>query len=244
MTIESNIEDIIKGLGVFEKKQVPYALANALNDVAFESMDAVKGEIKGKLNIRKTKVPNAFTVKRASKNNLQAELFMDDTKWQHKVLAHHFKGGDRARKGLEKAMIYWGHMTKHDILTPPPGVRLKPGIYNQIVAQLKLQYKAGYSANETKISKLKKHNGKTNLRFFLATSKKNLHLAMGIYARMPGHSSPVCILRIAEKPNYTNQQFDLEKTTSKVIKRRFKSRFNTQLRRAVASTAMRKYVKS
>lgn len=241
MTIETNIDEVIEGLGKFEKKQVPYALAMALNDVAFEGMESLKNEVRSSLNIRKANVPNAFKVKRANKNNLKAELFLDDTKWQYKVLAHHFTGGDRARKGLEKAMIYLGHMTKNDILTPPPGVKLKPSIYNKIIAQLKLQYKAGYSVNETKKSKARK--SKNELRFFLATSRTNLHLAMGIYARMPGHNKPVCILRIAERPDYY-KQLDIDETIRDIVERNFRKNFKKQLQMAVANTALRKYIRA
>jgi len=223
--IENNIEEIIKGMTYFEKKQLPYMQMLTANNIAFDALDSVKAEIRGKLNIKKQAVPSSFRIKKATKARPYAELFVDEFSWQYRALIHHFKGGNRERKGLEKAMIHQGFMYKHEILTPPPGVTIRPQVYVQIMSQIKLNFKAGYNANETKQSRKRKGANKTNARFFVITGKSKSPLAPGIYARMPGHDKPVCLLRIAEKPEY-KKQFDLNDVLVKVITRRGNDHFS------------------
>lgn len=231
MKIETNIKKVIKGLNDFEKKQIPFVTSKALNDFSFEVLRTMKKEIGDELNITKKAIPSSIRVKKATKQKLYSEIYVDEWSWQHKVLQHHFKGGDRERKGLEKALIYKGYMYKKEILTAPPGVKLKTSIYNKIIAQLKLTYKAGYSANETKKSKARK--SKNELRFFIITGKSKSPLAPGIYARpIIGTDSPICILRISEKPKY-KKRFDLEKTIQNQYNKKFESIFDKALKYAI-----------
>jgi len=236
MIIESNIQDIIRGLGDFEKTQLPYALRVASNNLAFEVLNTMKRDIGSKLHVGKKSIISSVRIKKATKTRNYAEVYVDEFSWQHKVLKHHFKGGDRDRKGLEKALIYWGYMYKWEILTPPPGVKIRPSTYVQILSQLKLDYKAGYNSNETKRSRLRKTaDKKSRAKFFLITGKDKSHLAPGVYARMPGHSSPISILRIAEKPTY-KKKFDFEKTTQSVYDKHGDKMFSKALEYAMLTS--------
>ena len=196
--IDTNVKDIMREIQAFER-DIPFILKEAANDVAFAALKEIKREVEQKLHIEKRPIPNAWRVRKATKTRRYAEIYVDDGSWQYKVLAHHYFGGDRARKGLEKALIYWGYMDRSDILTPSPGVKVKPGVVQKIMAQLKLHYKAGYFANETKKSRARK---KERVRYFLVPKGRGHHLHPGIYARMDGLDAPVCIFRIAKKPNY------------------------------------------
>ncbi len=235
MTVE------IKGLDKLHKsmsaisKQLPFAIMNTLNDLAFDGMDSMKSEVKGKLKLKNQKIPNAFHIKKATKKTLQVKLSIDDWKWQADVLKPHFYGGDRKRKGMEKAMIYAGAMSRDNILTPPPGVKIQSSTYVQMMSYLKLNYKAGYDANRNDKSKRK---NKTRAKYFIATRKSNKtrHLHPGIYARMDDgvKDKPISLLRVARRPNY-KKIFDLEKTFMKVIKRRGSKYFYKNLEQAMAT---------
>ena len=231
--ISSNINQIIKEMGDFEKKQLPYALRVTSNDLAFEVMNEMKREFATELHVGKKGVISSVRVRKATKSKPYAEVYIDEFSWQHKVLQHHFYGGDRDRKGLEKALIYWGYMYKWEILTPPPGVKIRPSTYVQILSQLKLDYKAGYNSNETKRSRLRKTaDKKSRARYFLITGKSKSPLAPGIYARMPGHGSPISILRIAEKPTY-KKKFDFNKTANEVYLKKSDELFKRALEYAM-----------
>jgi hypothetical protein len=211
---QRDIEKLISKFTDLEKKQMPYAAMLATNNLAFASLNAHKDEVQGMFNW-KSKAPNVLRIKKATKSNPIAEMYVDEWSWGYYALKAHYFGGDRHRKGLEKAMIALGYMYKNEILTPSPGVRIKPSTYVQMMSQLKLNYKAGYSANETIASRKKKR--KTPLRFFIITGKSKSPMAPGIYARMPEHDKPVCMLRISEKPIY-KKRLDMEKTVNKVFK--------------------------
>lgn len=234
MRVESNISDVIKGLTEFENKQVPYIQMLTANNMAFDALGRVKQIISRDLSIKKKSVPNSFRIKKATKQKPYAELYVDEFTWQFKVLAHHFYGGNRERKGLEKALIYQGLMYKWEILTPSPGVKIRASVYVQILSQLKLDYKAGYNSNETKQSKKRKSKSKTTARFFVITGKAKSPLAPGIYARMPSHDKPVCMLRIAEKPSY-KKQFDLKSILEDVYNERGYSHFDAAYKRAMST---------
>lgn len=220
ISMESNIKEFMSKLDDVQKKQIPYATMLATNNIAFDYFDKQKKEVAGGLNWKK-KAPSILRIRKATKQRLYAEIFINEEKkvWGYYAVAQHFKGGDRHRKGLEKKMIEKGYMYKHEILTPSPGTTIKAGTYNQIISQLKLTNRAGYDANETAVSRKRKLKSKTSLRFFIITGKTKSPLAPGIYARMPGVPTPVCILRIAEKPTY-KKRFDMEKTLKKVYDRR------------------------
>ncbi len=231
--VTSNINQIIKEMGEFEKKQLPYALMLTSNNLAFEVMNSMKKEFATELHIGKKSVISSVRVRKATKLKPYAEVYVDEFSWQHKVLQHHFYGGDRDRKGLEKALIYFGYMHKWEILTPPPGVKIRPSTYVQILSQLKLDYKAGYNSNETKRSRLRKTaNKKSKARYFLITGKSTSPLAPGIYARMPGHDKPISILRIAEKPTY-KKKFDFNKTANEVYAKKSDELFKRALEYAM-----------
>ncbi len=218
------LKEVEKMLTGYEK-QLPYVTMLTLNDLAFDTMYMLKAEVKVKLNLRNNQIPNAFRVKKATKKKLEADVFIDDYKWQAKILKPHFYGGDRARKGTEKAMIYAGFMSPGEILTPSPGVRIQPSTYVQIMSFLKLNYKAGYDSNRNDRSKRK---NKTRAKFFIATkgNRRTAHLHPGIYARMDDgvRGKPIMILRIAKKPNY-KKIFDIEKTALEVYKKSMKEYF-------------------
>ena len=233
MPITTNISEIIKEMGDFEKKQLPYALMLTSNNLAFEVMNSLKKQFATKLHVGKKGIINSVRVRKATKSKPYAEVYIDEFSWQHKVLQHHFYGGDRDRKGLEKALIYFGYMYKWEILTPPPGVKIRPSTYIQILSQLKLDYKAGYNSNETKRSRLRKiADKKSRARYFLITGKDNSPMAPGIYARMPGHNKPISILRIAEKPTY-KKKFDFNETANKIYNEKSDELFRKALEYAM-----------
>lgn len=215
------------------EKQLPYVTMLTLNDLAFDTMYMLKAEVKVKLNLKNQQIPNAFRVKKATKRRLEADVFIDDWKWQAKILKPHFFGGDRAKKGIEKAMIYGGFMSSSEILTPSPGVKIQSSTYVQIMSFLKLNYKAGYDANRNDRSKRK---NKSSTQFFIASKKspKTKHLHPGIYARVVGgvKTKPIMIMRISKKPKY-NKIFDIEKTALEVYRKNMKEYFIKNAKLAV-----------
>ena len=234
ISIESNIKRFIQGLKAFENKDIPYATMVATNNLAFDAMRAIRREVATKLHIRRKSIPTAWRVKKATKQRPYAVLYVDEWSWQYKALRHHYTGGDRARKGMEKAMIRLGYMHPQEILTPPPGVYIQPHTYVEMMSQLKLNYKAGFMANETKASRKRRERlrGK-GVRYFIITGRNPSPMAPGVYARVPGIDHPVCMLRIAEKPEYQKRLHDKQIVES-IYRLKGKQYFEDAMARALA----------
>jgi len=238
MLIDSEpLIEMIEAVESIRERDVPYILATTLNNLAFDAKDEAEKRLKEDLNIHKKALTRAFRVNKAAKRSLEARLFIDDWKWQSKVLKHHFYGGDRVRKGLEKALVYMGLLEKGEILTPSPNVKVSRGAYGRIMSQLKVHYKSGYDGNETERSR-KRNKGRVKERYFIITSFANSHLSPGIYARMPGVNYPIAILRIATKPTY-RKRFDLKKIIIDVYDKRANKHLGEAIDRVLTLNAQR-----
>lgn len=195
----------IKGLDNFQKSlsklstQMDYALTLTVNDLAFDIHKQMKHEINDSLDVRVRSVSNAFRLKKASKNNIEAKVYVPKDDWRYNVLIHHTRGGPRTLKGLEKLLKHAGFLHGNEIMTPSPGVRIRPGTYTKMISELRIQNKEGFNSHRAKKSRgrLKKS------RYFIAQHgvAKTRHLHEGIYVSQAG-SSPIAILRKAKAPKY------------------------------------------
>jgi hypothetical protein len=123
-------------------------------------------------------------------------------------------------------------MTKDEILTTPPGVSIKPSTYVKIIAQLKVVYKSGYSANETKRSRFRNASRRRE-RYFVIPSWSRSHLHPGIYARMPDHKKPISILRIAKRPNYKKRLKSFEDQVEHLQKKNMQNHIDNALNKVL-----------
>ena len=120
MLIQSNIKDVVKGLSAIEKKQIPYAISVALNNTAKDAQDSLTKEL---INRLKSPIPftqRAIGIKRSSKANNVAEVFVKDIQAQY--LKHHYFGTTRQPKGKAIAtptrdmkLNKYGNMTKSKV---------------------------------------------------------------------------------------------------------------------------------
>jgi len=229
-------------LGKIRDRDIPYVSVLSLNNLAFDAKESIDKEIAAKLNIKKRPLISSVRINKASKSKPYAKIFVDEWSWHHKVLLPHYFGGDRERKGLEKSMIYFGYMSRNEILTPPPGVTIKPLTYVKMISQLKLVYKSGYSANETKKSKFR-NMSKKGERYFVIPSYKKSHLHPGIYARMSDSNYPVCMLRISKTPNYKKILTSFEDTAQKVHDRRKNIHLSEAIEKVFNSNTLKGWIK-
>lgn len=250
MPIISNIEEIVNGLIVLNKKQLPYALTLTANNIAFDAMNVARDIATKKFN-GGDKLAQAIRVKKGTKQRAYAEVYVDDyIPWKQNALVTMERGGDRERKGFERAMMRSGYLKRGEIITTDDA-RVQPWIYTQIMAQLNLNNKAGYTANESKASfkrKKKAIESAKQSRFMLVTSNKMAYsgkegrifrkktgLAPGIYAKLSIDGlDPIRILKIAATPRY-DQEWDLQKIVQDVYKERGNEHFNKALKYAIAT---------
>ena len=223
-------KELIEMIGEIEDirtRDIPYVLATTLNNLAFDAKEEAEKSLKEDLNIHKKALTRAFRVHKATKRNLEAELYVAQDKWQYRVLQHHFHGGDRIHKGLEKYLRYKGYMGKDEILTPSPGTSLKRSVYKRITEQVKTGRRT--TSKSGRVSKEK---------YFVISSSANSHLSAGVYARMSSVPYPISILRIASKPNYS-KRFDLEEIVVDVYSKRANKHLGDAIDRTLTLNAKR-----
>ena len=241
-----SISGLVKNIKELRDRDIPYLMKINVDILAHDVKDQVEDSEFKKLDIKKRQLLSPFRVKRATKTNLTSTAFIyrggsSKTDWRYRVLKHHFFGGDRDRKGLEKALIRFGHMSDNEILTPPPGVSIKPSTYIKIISQLKVVYKSGYSANETKKSRFR-NKSKKKERYFIVGTYVRSHLHPGIYARIPGHDKPISILRIVKTPKYDKKIKSLEDVSVKEHDSKRNKRLGSAIGRAIAQNRLKGWI--
>lgn len=100
ISIRHNINQITRRLSNIQKRQIPFAASQALNDTAFAAQKELKKQARKKID-RPTKFTiNAFQVRRATKRNLESAVFIEEKRW--KYLQNIIKGRTQvsSRKGF------------------------------------------------------------------------------------------------------------------------------------------------
>ena len=202
MAIEiKGLDNLQKSLGKLSS-QMDYALTLTVNDLAFDIHKQMKLEINDSLDVKIKRLSSAFRIKKASKKNIEAKVYVPKHDWRYNVLVHHTAGGVRTLKGLEKLLRGAGFLYGNEIMTPSPGVRIKPGTYTKMISDLRIQNKEGFSSHRAKKSRGRLKNSK----YFIAQRgvRRTQHLHEGIYVRQKGVDlgRPIAILRKAKAPNY------------------------------------------
>jgi hypothetical protein len=246
--IESNIKSFLKSFSDIQSKHIPAAELSALNKTAFKSMEMARQKVK---TFHGKDLTRAVRYKKATAQRRYAELYVDDYfPWKENALVTLERGGDRERKGTERAMIRAGYLKPYEILTPDDG-KVSGSAYNQIISQFQMNYKAGYDANETKASfarkKAKRKTTAAKNRYMIATSsgylyainpttglqKKKTGLAPGVYVSMIGIDfKPIRILKISRRPSYL-KRWDFKSIINQVYAQNFERDFFVELTKRV-----------
>ena len=97
ITVKDNIKEVQRQLSRLQRKQLPFATSMALNNTAFQAQRALKKQAPIKMD-RPTKFTvNAFQVKKSSKRNLVATVFVNENRADY--LKYQIHGGTRVSKG-------------------------------------------------------------------------------------------------------------------------------------------------
>jgi len=191
-------------------KQINYALSRTLNDIGFQSKKALEGELSGGLGGRAA-VSKAYLVDKSTKTNLITTIRMKGD-WHRHVLEHHYKGGTGDMIDFEQQMISRGYMTtRHSAI---PTKKMGKAMYNKI-------------KNSTT------RGGRGSGYFVVPTRNpkpKTKHLQPGVYKRLKKKSKPVILFTDLAK---YRKRFDMKKTISKVVDRRFERKFHDWLNKSI-----------
>jgi hypothetical protein len=94
VSIKNNIKDVTKGLNRIQKKQVPYATMNAINNTLFQLKKEMAKQTIKKLDRPTPATQKGFLFKKATKSKLIGMLFMKD--FVEDYLKYQIDGGIRS----------------------------------------------------------------------------------------------------------------------------------------------------
>lgn len=250
MKLQIDVSGLTKKLTDLEKRQLPFALSQALNRTA----EAAQRSATAALNTFDRPTPftlKSVYVKRTNKaqflSGLAADVYLRNevTKGTPpvKYLEPEVIGGSRRRKRFERALTYAGLLGPNEYAMPGQFVKLNSygnvsaGTITSILSQLKASPDPLQNVTARSAKRLRRQ-GK---RLYF-TPRPGSRLPPGVYVRFgpktgkggdPRAARPV-LLFVDGKPQYS-KRYGFFEVVSKVHQRRFDQIFREQLSKALAS---------
>lgn len=252
ITIDHNIPEV-KAAMTRASRQVPFALANAINATALEARAMVQASMRTAFDRPTPWVINSLRVVFAKKTNLQAEVAFKDknsAESSRSMLEPQVLGGQRRFKGMEIRLQRRGLMPSSYNVVPGAGAALDAfgnmsrGQISQLLNVLGTYTEAGYNkANDKTRQKLAKGNIKKNqygFEYFIAPVGKSRHLKPGVYKRFKTGfgSSLKPILLFVPRVKYT-QRLDFFGAIEAKARERLAPNFNAAFEKALSTAFLK-----
>jgi hypothetical protein len=204
LTLSHNIPQVRAALRQLLVGDMPQITAMALNDTAYDALDAVKADMQDQFDRPTRWTLNAFMVWRADARTLQAMVRERPSVGSRHYLKVQNTGGVRPRTGVEGALIsrlnYAGDI---QAVAPAKGAKLdasgnwSSGQRNQLLSGVKAQRDA--TANTTAASR-RRNRGRA--QFFVP--KPGSRLSPGVWMR-DGDSVTKVLNFLQARPSYTRR---------------------------------------
>ena len=224
MSVKADTKKLTSYLNSVQRKQIPFATKNALNDVAFDARSYLKTALPKRLDRPTKPMISSVRVKKSSKKNLTAVVgfvglgFMKSP-WQEtpaEIMRRHIRGGTRLPKGAHLKI---------------PSDTKGGGIPLNVHGNIKGNKKA-------KIAKMLGNKDK----FFEGVPKGGGYSTKdaGIWERIitgtKRNKTSKIKQRIAYEPSAKYKvRFPFKRIVELAVKRNYRKRFNTALKMALAS---------
>jgi hypothetical protein len=202
-------------------KQLPFAISQALNSVAFESRTAINSSTRQYFQNPSRFTQNAFYVQRSSKRNLEAVVYAEAASGRDRAryLRYGIQGGERAQKGFERkflsAVVGTSRIPENSQLVPTSLVRLN----------------AQGNVSLATIRRIQKGLATTGTGTFFVGTPKGGNRPAGIYRRSRGQLFPYFIA-IDQQARY-QRRFPIGEIAGKVTQRRFGDYLRSSLQKAL-----------
>lgn len=223
------------------RKQIPFAISKALNDVAVMVKDAERKEMENVFDNPTPYTLNSVFFKKATKQKFEVNIIVRNEAAKGtppvKYLEPQIFGGTRRAKSSERQLREKGLMDDNMFYAPGAGARLNkygnisPGQIVQILSALKSFREAGYTSNYNENSTRKSKNPLASKIFVQKEWGKALY--PGVYQRTKTGVKPLLIF--LENPQY-KERFNFFKVGEQIYDANFENKFNEAIQHALATS--------
>ncbi|WP_156923489.1 hypothetical protein [Massilia alkalitolerans] len=248
MSIKSNfpaMADRISELG----RQGPFVAAVALTRTAQDVQAAIKDEMRTSFDRPTAYALNGMFLKRATKTDLEARVWVKDNPFGKGVPADRFLGpqifgGERRHKGSERLLQAAGLMPQGSYLVPAAGAQLdgngniRRGQLRQILSQLKVQGGAGHESRATGSQRSNRTIARQGVTYF-ALPNGNRGLLPGVYLkRRFGHGSAIRPVFIFVSKVEYQTRLKFHEVGQATVATRFPVHFESELAKAMRTARL------
>lgn len=255
ISIRSNLNEIQRNLDRFARRQLPFATAMAVNDVARDAKAAVRKAMEDVFNQPVSRTLNSVRIKTGTKAKPEAIVWIDDEPNKGiaaaKYLAAEILGGQRRQKRFERALQSKGLMPPGTFAVPGSAAPLDgngniPGSFIvQLLSYLGAFGEQGYRANMTQKRKAKIH-GMTRspagykkiggvMYFVSKGDSRTSHLAPGIYAKTGTHGVNIKPVILFVRPPQYGVRLKFFRIVENSVSKTFATRLRERLAKAMAT---------
>jgi hypothetical protein len=201
INVETNFAEIAQRLSTMGR-QAPYVAALSLTRTAQDVQAAIKAEMRKVFDRPTTYALNGTFLKAATKQNLEARVWVKDNPFGKGTPADRFLlpeiyGGKRGLKGMERLLQRNGLMQSGWFAVPAAGAQLdgngnvKRSQIVQILSQLRVQRAAGYQSRATGSARSNRTIARQGVTYF-SLSQAYRGLQAGIYLKRKfGHGAAI-----------------------------------------------------
>lgn len=227
------LEEVTRTIRNLEK-QTRFATAKALTKTAQKVQTKLVRKMQKKFDRPTPYTLRSTFIKPATKGNLTAMVGLKDRAGSKaglppaELLAHHFTGGGRAIKGLERYLQRAGLISAGEFVVPGAGARLDRygNMSRGQIAQLMSQLRIGIDPHQyaSKSARSRRNVSKAGRIFW----SRGGHLARGAWIDM-GNSAGVRPLLVVVKGARYKRRIDLEQIAHKVVSKEWDATFEAAL---------------
>lgn len=247
------LKEVIANMDDLAKKQLPFALQNALNKTAAMVQTYEKMKMKTMLDRPTPHALRTLVVDYAKKGKLEATVMFTDALNNKfggtpgaNFMYPQVEGGIRNLKRFEHALRYRGIMPEGMHVVPGVGCQLDAfgnipvSLINQIISYFNARYKEGYNLKTTDKKKQRLARGSKRTGFgyeyFVSKGKgiNGQHFSSGIYKRVKFSSGTAIkpIMMFVKTPSY-KKRFPFYEIANQVVDNNFKKYFDEAMREAL-----------
>lgn len=247
--VEFDVKALSARFSDIEKRQIPFALANALNDTAFDVRTGWARQIDTVFDRPVPLTRNAVLFTKATKQNLnKAEIFIRDQASAGtppvKYLSPEEHGGARRQKGFERklggsrAVLNPGQFYVPGSLPLDVHGNLPTRLYNKIFSQLGASEERTNETVKTRGRRLRRQRRKGGGGSYFVLKRNRGKLRAGnVYERIEtgfGSSVRAVLFAVNRAPRY-RQRFGARDLAARIAANVFPANFARRMRQAIAT---------